>query len=242
MKIVEALWEKRNLGLDTVEFVIDNKDTKQTIVDDILNHESSYSVIKLPVTRKDLIFILQQDLGYTFIETTYDISFNLKKCKLNLSSHLDKFNNKVSYSKMDDNDLKILLSEIQKGIFTTDRIAINPKFGIEIANLRYLNWIRDELNTSMFYKIVYKDEAVGFFSVKKLNKDAYNPFLAGIYTKYQKSGLGFFIPVKVIELINLFGGNEIKTTISANNVDVFNIYMSLGFNIDNTYYVLEKIA
>lgn len=239
MKVIDAFWEKRNLNLNTMEFMIENSDAKENVQECLSKNESQYNVLKLPARRNDLIFLLQE-LGYYFVETAFDISFNVRKNNFNLTSHLQTTNENMGYAQMDDEDLEILFSEINKGIFTTDRIAVNPRFGVGISERRYINWIKDELDKIQVYKMIYQNVAVGFFTFKEVKEDVYNPFLAGVYKDFLHSGLGVFMPIKVAEEVRKRNGKKIISSISANNINVFNIYMALNFTVDKTYYVFEK--
>ena len=66
MKIIDAVWEKRNLGVETVEFVVENSDT-EIVMGEILEAEKQYNVVKLPTNKPELMKLLQEN-GYRFVE------------------------------------------------------------------------------------------------------------------------------------------------------------------------------
>ncbi len=238
MKVIDAFWEKRNLGIDTVEFEICSDDTVESIIDVIKSNERNYNVIKAPAGRMDLNYLMN-DLGYVYCETMFHLVHNLDLSKLN--SIQKRMASAVSYGIMDDTDIKILFNEISKGMFTTDRIALNPLFSTETANIRYINWIKDELTKgNSVYKMIYKNDTVGFFTFKEIDDGVYFPFLAGMYEKYIHSGLGLNIVIKPIELAKEFNAKYNSTYVSSNNSNALMTHLSLGFQVKELINVFTK--
>ena len=79
MKIINATWEKRNLGCDAYEIQIERKDFDNfdAVCDEIEKQDFSgaYVVIKMPVGNLDALHKLQ-DMGFYFMET----QLGLEKC------------------------------------------------------------------------------------------------------------------------------------------------------------------
>ena len=59
MNVVNAVWEKRNIGVDTAEVTIEEADDVQTIKDTLNNLEVEYIVVKVPSSRSDVLFLVQ---------------------------------------------------------------------------------------------------------------------------------------------------------------------------------------
>ena len=59
MNVVNAVWEKRNIGVDTAEVTIEEADDVQTIKDTLNNLEVEYIVVKVPSSRSDALFLVQ---------------------------------------------------------------------------------------------------------------------------------------------------------------------------------------
>ena len=74
MKITDAFWEQRNLGVtcQEVTFDCDDVDIQATL----RSLQANYRVVKMPVERTDLIWVIQ-DLGYKFTEVQFMSSHNL---------------------------------------------------------------------------------------------------------------------------------------------------------------------
>lgn len=238
MKVIDAFWEKRNLGVDTAEFEIEPGDTAESAADIIRGSERGYNVVKAPAGRTDFNYLMS-GLGYVYNETMFHLVHNLDLSGLN--SIQKRMAAAVSYAVMDNNDLNILYDEIGRGMFTTDRIALNPMFGVKTANIRYINWIKDELERgNPVYKMIYKNDTVGFFTFKEIDSGVYFPFLAGMYEKYIHSGLGLNIVIKPIELSKELGGKYNSTYVSSNNSNALMTHLSLGFQVKELTNVFTK--
>lgn len=241
MKIIDAVWEKRNLGVDTMEFEIDADDNAQEVKKILSENEKDYNVVKVISGRPDLNFLVQQ-LGYTYIETSFNLVFDLKKQAVNLSPIQKRMSDCVAYAMMDDHDLEELFEELRKGMFTTDRIAVNPAFGVEIANKRYINWIRDERKRGTgIFKMTYKGYSIGFFVLRELGQDIYNSMLVGMYEKYFKSGLGINTVVKPVEEGIKRNGRYIASYVVSNNFRALDTCLSMGTKIHHFYTVFDKL-
>ena len=163
MKIVEAFWEKRNLGVDCVEITIEKHDILSQL-EEICNQLNTidYVVVKVPVARIDINEYLTKQ-GFIFVEGSVNFQLNVKDAIL--SPLQQRLNAAITYSEMEENDLAQLYAEIEHGLFKTDRILLDSYFAEKQSATRYVNWIKDELaRTTQAYKIVYKGDAIGFFT------------------------------------------------------------------------------
>lgn len=239
MKIIDAYWEKRNLGVECKEISIEPNDTI-SVIDDIekILSTTEYVVLKVPVNRFDICSLIPE-LGFALIEGS--INFELQVKQAQLTSLQQRINNVVTYAEMEVVDLEILYKEIKGGLFGTDRILLDPNFTAEIAADRYVNWIVDELKCeTQVYKIIYKEDTIGFFTLKETSKGIYYPFLAGMYKAYSASGLGFTTLRKPIDEAIKRGGNLISTYASTNNLPVVRAHTQQGFSIKQIHYVFVK--
>ena len=239
MKIIDAFWEKRNLGVDCTEITINKEDTVFQLedVNELLN-TIEYIVVKVPFGRLDINEYLMKR-GFIFVEGSVNFHLNIKEAVL--SPLQQRLNNVISYQEMDESDLYQLYNEIGNGLFKTDRILLDSCFTEEQAATRYVNWIKDELKrTTQVYKILYKEDTIGFFTFKEVSDDIYYPFLAGLYEKYSNSGLGFITLRKPIEEVIKRNGKSISTYASTNNLYVIRAHAQQGFSIHDMQYVYVK--
>jgi hypothetical protein len=238
LKIIDAIWEKRNLGVTCVEATIEPTDTPTGIKQRLAELAAQYLVVKLPAGRTDAMFCLSE-LGYTFIEAAIHVSW--KVARLELSGIQQRMADSTGHVRMEDADREVLWSELRKGIHDTDRISVDPHFTREQAAERYVGWIQDELARGTdVYKLTHKDQAIGYFTMKHLGDGVYYPFLGGMYESHQSSGLGFLVAYKPMCEVAARGGRSISTYISTNNDRAIRIHVSLGFSFGQVTYVYVK--
>lgn len=227
MKIINAEWEKRNLGKKTLEIEIEKEDTLNDIVKVVNNNIIDYFVIKLPIFRFDLICPIQ-DLGFRYIET-----LNLSKVDTSYLPNLNKINKRflsqMTYSLMNFEEKESLFEHVEKNLFDSDRISVDTSFSKDLSAKRYQGLIKDELNNgAKLFKINYKKNMVGFFLIKDHQLYSISN-LAGIFKEYQKLGFGVLLNYFIIKECFKNKIKILKTAFSSNNYGAFNIHNNLGF-------------
>ncbi len=238
MEIIDAFWEKRNLGITTTEIIFHKDDNLNIVEKELSACNSQYVVCKVPTGRFDINHLLTK-YGYSYIETSINFVINVKDAVLSpLQARLNKV---VSYSEMNETDIEKLYQEISTGLFNTDRIALDNKFTKQQATNRYKNWIADELEKgTKLFNIQYKDDTIGFFTLKDMGNTTYYPFLAGMYKSSNVSGLGFSIIRKPIEEVLNQRGKRIETYVSSNNLVAINTHLKQGFIVNENKYIFIK--
>ncbi|MDR3125158.1 MAG: hypothetical protein LBU10_04745 [Endomicrobium sp.] len=237
MKLIDAFWEKRNLGVKSChELIIEKSDSLNSVKSQLLLLNSEYVVVKVPDGRIELSFLLTE-LGYSFIENLIHFTYNPKIHK----SIIQRILEDINYVKMDEADIDYLFCEIRKNIFSTDRVFLDPYFSSEQASNRYIGWIKDELTKSCdIYKLVLQNKDVGFFTFKDLGEGRYFPFLIGIYSNFLNRALGRCLIYSIIQETIKRNGKIISTYSSSNNIRAVRCYSSLKFNISGMQYVYVK--
>ena len=238
MKVINAIWEKRNLGVDCNEIEIDSNDTIATINETLENYKAEYTVIKVPIGMLDICHYLQS-LGYNFMElmTTCYNNATLPR----LTSIQERIVKSVNYEEMNSKDIDVAFNHIKNGMFTTDRVSIDSNFTKEQSSQRYIGWISDDLKLKgKIFKILYKDEAVGFFTLKNQGKGNFITNLGGLYPNFMKSGFGVVILYKTVNEAIKQDAKKVFSAFSSNNRGATSIHFSLSFNLDKQYYVFVK--
>jgi ribosomal protein S18 acetylase RimI-like enzyme len=244
MKVIDAYWEKRNLGVNCKEIIVCKSDG--LIVNDLISRVESlinsypndYFVFKVNYFDHDLFKELS-NLKFLVSEMSHEIMLKLNHFELT-KEHL-KWDKRLGYEKIAKAELYDVVHEINKGIFDTDRIALSKRFGTRQSSKRYSNWLENEFsNGSDIYELIYKNKPVGFFAIKSLNDDVSDVFLAGLYSNYKNSGLGLGLMLKSIQELKLRECEYYKTHVSSNNLSVLRLYLSLGFMINENYYVFTR--
>ena len=238
MEIIDAFWEQRNLGISCSEVTADTGDTVKGMLEALALLTSQYQVIKLPVSRYDLMRVVEQH-GFSFIEGSMNVVHNLKNVERN--GLQKRLNDSMCYQEMDNDDVIKLYAELQKGVFITDRIYLDTFFSKEQAAQRYVYWLEDEVSRgAQLYKVSFKNQSMGFFVFKETCKGGCYPFLSGLYEAAKTPGVGNVLLHKIIEEASRRGLKFISSYISTNNLPVVKVHISEGFTISNINYVYIK--
>ncbi len=239
MKCVYAEWEKRNLGCNTVEFTIEKMDIQsapetiyQWIEKKTTEYQAQYLVVKVDA-RYPYISQYLQSKGFTLIESQMNLRLNRKEVMHAYEEYCNIFLD-VSYKPADENDLDYIISEIKKGIFTTDRIALDPYFGVAVSNKRYALWVEDEYkNGGNLFLSYYRERPLGFFLDRVTNNKMIRGLLGGIFSGEDNRNHGS---------MHIFAGKKSfldrgirseKTSVSANNLQILKLQLMFGAKISN---------
>lgn len=241
MKIVDAYWEKRNLGVEVKEIVCSEKDSIDELKETLSQIKAPYSVVKVPSGCVPLLMMSQQ-CGYSLIEASISYEGSLKTiCPPRIFGH---FTPHVSISPASRQLVDRALIEMESGrIFTTDRIALDPLFSKETAGRRYANWCRDEMAAGAEMEIAfYKGEPIAFNVSREMKErpGAFVGLMGGVFSQYMDSGMGFLLVHCEMEACKKNGGKWCLGTTSSNNMPSLRLHMRYGFDITCTQYVLIK--
>lgn len=240
MKIVDCIWELKNLDKRTVEISVGKEDTfsRDIILQSISNYE--YAVVKVPMDMPTFNIGLSE-MGFVCIETQMNVGINLHDFDFSKVAHLYS---DTSYELINnDNDFTSVVSNLRPGMFSTDRISLDPQFGEDIACRRYINWLTSEYESkrSQLIKVIYKNEHIGFMLIK-IDGDTIDLILNGLYKQYQGKGLGILTPASPMMYIkkNSLNIAQEVTSISSNNIPVVKLYNRLNFQLLQQTYVFVK--
>jgi hypothetical protein len=239
MKIIDAYWEKRNLGVETKEVIVENSDTADMINSGLSTLDNAeYVICKVPICRFDVYRLLT---NHNFIFMECSINMVLDVNRVVISPLQKRINMQVSYRELvEQNEFENVFQQIKKGLFDSDRVFLDPFFSKEQAANRYVYWIEDELKIgSQLYEITYKEKPVGFFTFKQLNENTYFPFLTGLYPP-QITGIGCCIVQKPAEEVLKRNGKYISTHISTNNSAIHKCLIQIGFISNDVKYIFIK--
>ena len=240
MRVIDCCWEQQNIGKRTVEVLIEDTDCfeKEIIEQHIQGYE--YAVVKVPMN-KPAFNIGLANLGFSCIESQLNVGIFLKDFDFSKLAHLY---DDTSYEIVNDKDgFQSVLSRILPGMFSTDRISIDPVFGETIGCQRYINWLTTEYNgmRSRLIKVLYKNEHIGFMLVR-IEDNTIDLLLNGLYKEYQGKGLGLLTPASPMMYVKKNSLSVVKetTSISSNNIPVVKLYNRLQFQLLSHTYVFVK--
>lgn len=236
MKIINAIWEKRNLGVNTIEVTFEQDDSAEEVDAFLKEIKTEYIVLKLPTYLTSLLPIVQ-NRGYSYIEDmVYFVSY---LPTLHMNPIQKRLYDSVTVENMTSKDMDVLYDEIQKGLFDSDRIYLDPYFNHKTAMERYINWIKDEYEKKTeFLKYVYKGNDIGFFALRELDNGHYTSFIGGIYKEYRKGGIGAV--VKAPAEVKKRNGKKLSTSVSTNNIAQVKSLVMNGYILENITHTFIK--
>ncbi len=239
MKITDARWEERNLGVTCYELHVEMKDDFEKAKEMYFNlPKKEYMVARVPTMRSDFLEFFQEE-GYTFIEAAVRLEHNMKE--IPVPERILRVCNKCTWEKMGRDDLVELRNEIYKNIFKTDRVYLDPAFSKQQAARRYDFWIQDLINAgNVPYKVMYNGETVGFYLYKEVEPNVFDGLLAGTYHAYEGAGMGYCVQYAGIKSALDKGARKYIGNVSASNLTVLKILLSIGFHIKTVEYVFIK--
>lgn len=244
IKIVHAQWEQENLGLRVCEVEVPNETSLSGLKAALLDTWNfDYCLVKLQAPRIDLAHELQRS-GFFFLETQIELvrSAEVNPAHTRVQARALE---KTVLEKCPTEDIQSFAAWLNEAIFTTDRIAIDPKFSVEIANRRYRNWVNSAVQSAsaeLFWIALSSDskKKIGFVLLSQ--NDVGHPvgLLGGIKPKYQALGLAHSLVLQPLRLAAESGFPTYRTRVSSNNLNVLRLYLDAGYNVVGLHYVFRR--
>lgn len=245
MKIIDAFWEKRNLGMDVVEIILDSNDLDNfTEIENniIKNCTDKYAVIKMPVGNLCALHKLQ-NMGFYFMEAAFVLSKDLTDYTIPMS--FKNIMGKIKPVEIKKEEWQSVVDKIEDGMYSTDRIYLDPMLKKEMSGKRYCNWINDlfKKDNAFMYENILVDtnERIGYgvYTVDTVKNELYS-LLTGIYPEYQGKGYGGAVINSPVTLAIEKGLMNFTTSISSNNIKVMKKHLRFGFELEQEQYVLRR--
>ena len=236
-------WEIANLGVTSCEFSVGETDVFIDCTPALAGEEAEYAVVKVPSDKADFLFGLP-GLSYSFVETQFSISKAM--ASFDYSDRLvRKMSESFSFVPVENGDAgQAVLDSITPGMFSTDRIHLDPLFGPEAGRIRYVNWIRSVMDVpdSVFFEFVRKGTRYGFALCRVQPGDVWDYLLGGVYEPYLNHGLGLLTPAAPFLYAKAAGVplKRVETSISSNNLPVVKLYQYLGYRLETLRYVYVR--
>ena len=239
MKIVDCPWELENLGCRVAEIstIEDEVIDPSKLVD--IESKYDYIVVKIPQLDFSNSKVLSQN-GYSFIESQISVEKKIKDVDVTTNKAVAAYYKRFRSERItEEKDLSVLLDNITSEMFHTDRIFIDPEFGPKYSERRYKNWIKTEFKKgALVYNHYYRETNIGF-SLCKIENNIAHGLLAGVFEKYQNSGMGLFLGFYPI-LYTQYGADLFVGKSSSNNMHILRIYQRFLYDLVNIEYVYIK--
>lgn len=243
VKTVHAVWERKNLGRDAWEVTLDKKDMAdvQSVIGALHDpqFDGCYVCVKLPVGNLRMVHALEDD-GFRFLETQLHLVEALEP------SDVMRYGASADHIPVEERVVPktreawgAIIEKITPGMFDTDRIALDPAFGPDVACQRYRNWCWDlfENPRSAMSVSSCEGEDVSFgIALHDPATGICDSVIGGNFSRSKDFGLGALVNSKAH-----FTGRVFKTAVSSNNLPMFRIHQNLGRIVRNEQYVFRKL-
>ena len=217
-QIKGTTWDEEFFGMPTWE-ILDYSKTSLEQADRILGHQT----IKVdPLENKQLL----QEHGFYYCDTL--IIPSCKQGRLREISHPD-----ATISKTIDTERML---GIFNGAFTHGRFHRDFNLPNEAADLRYNNWLKQLMEAQQVYGLYWQGIIAGF-----IGYDGGNLVLHAVSEEFRGKGLSKYWWSLVCAKILISGQPEIKSSISAANLAVLNLYSSLGFSFISSQDIYHRL-
>jgi hypothetical protein len=228
--------EKRNLGVEALDIVIEEEDQAAEVENFLSGADTQYMVLKIPTSRTDITFMTSQ-YGFSYMEDLIFFSHDLHEN--HRTSLQQRLYDAVTISPMEKADMDDLLDRIRKGMFSFDRISNDPYFTQEQANRRFENWIGDEISRGAeFLKGTMNGKTTGFFCLRDMGDGIYTSALGGTYPEYRRGGLG--TNVQTQDEVRKRGGKKVILGVSTNNMIQIRALIANEYFPEHAHHVFVK--
>ena len=242
MRTVHATWERENLGVDAYEIALSPTDTVEALAAEekrVAAAGAEYIVVKSPVDCPELLFGIPR-LGFAFVETVYHVE--VKRKEYHMPDTVARFDRGLSVrQRTEPKELARIDGLVRRGLFVSDRVSIDPVFGVAKGGARYANWLRSMVEGGGFlYEVLQGERPMGFFVICRKDADTVDPVLMGMYDAERDRGMGVLLHKKTLDTCFVHDCKRLTSTVVSNNSKVFRTYVNAGASITETLYTYVK--
>ncbi|MCI6377873.1 MAG: hypothetical protein MR842_08985 [Clostridiales bacterium] len=242
MKTTHAVWELENLGVNAYELTLDAQDTPEAVRAEearLIAEGAEYIVVKTPVNCRRLLFGLG-GLGYTFVEMVFHVM--IRRDEYHMPASIARFDRGLTVvERTRESEREQVYRRIREGVFVSDRVSIDPAFGVEKGGRRYANWLRSMLSKGGYlYEVLSGEKPIGFFVICRKDENTVDPVLMGMYDEKNDRGMGALLHKKTLDTCFTHDCKRLTSTIVSNNAKVLRVYVNAGATITDTLYTYVK--
>ncbi|OIQ99737.1 hypothetical protein GALL_181340 [mine drainage metagenome] len=218
-KIKPTPWDEAAFGIHTAEIV----EYEITALREALQTPGHYTIKVDPLADKHLL----HEHGFYYCDTLVEPYCVAKKLKPVL--HPD-----ATVSRNAEWDA---LLPICHGAFAHGRFHRDFNLNKALADLRYDKWLRQLYEKGAVYGLFWQNELAGFIAYADNNL-----VLHAVAESYRGKGLAKYWWSEVTTELLAAGHAEVKSSISAANLAVLNLYASLGFSFRHPLDVYHNLV
>jgi len=214
--IIPTPWDSLNFGFNTFEILYNSEADFRSTLDKILGEKilGHYTVKVNPLISKKIF----HEFGFYYCDTLIEPYCNNDRLII-----CDKEGIYLSESV----SINELIS-ISHGVFIHGRFHRDFNLNKDLADIRYNLWLKQLWEERNVFSLIYFNEIAGFFGY---SNDKI--LLHALSKKYQGKGLAKYFWSLACQRLFAQGYPELKSSVSASNVSVLNLYSSLGFRFRN---------
>lgn len=242
MQTTHAVWEHDNIGVDAWEIALDARDTPEALAAEerrVRALGAQYIVVKTPVNCPALLFGLP-GLGYAFVETVFHVM--IRREDYHMPDAISRFDRGLRVEeRCGESDRERVYALIRRGVFVSDRVSIDPAFGVQKGGNRYANWLGSMLQKGgRLYEVLSGEKPIGFFVICRKDENTVDPVLMGMYDEKNDRGMGALLHKKTLDTCFSLPCRRLTSTIVSNNAKVLHVYVNAGASITDTLYTYVK--
>ncbi|WP_099159772.1 N-acetyltransferase [Virgibacillus ndiopensis] len=216
--LIPTPWDKRNFRINTYEITSMDEEALQETV----THEGHFTIKVNPLENPEKLL----KYGFYYMDTLIE-----PVCK---KEDLISYNHKdISISK--DYHTEEVLT-IAEEAFMHGRFHRDFHIPSSLADLRYVNWVKDLHEKKQIFALYYQNNIAGFYAFEDDKV-----LLLGIKEKFRNKGFAKTFTSQGCLKQFKYGHEKLRTSISAANVASLNLFYSLGFKLKNTMDVYHKL-
>lgn len=244
MKIIDAYWEERNLGMKVCELVFTPGDDLDLDVLPELEKSFDYIIAKIPGECISVMHHLEEK-GFRYLENQQVIYFPATQLQHISYKWIERFSKIDCDQVTDQRKLEIISDHIRKGLYLKGRISADPLLEKGISDLRIVNWLHDLFlkRGVTIHELKKDDDLIGYFALEQTGKRTLNIVQAGIFREFQNKGFSFSILLNVLKIAKSGNYSGISASVSTGNFNTLNsIARFVNFSVKETYIVARKIT
>jgi hypothetical protein len=212
-------WDTVAFGMPTWELI----EYSETALQQAAQTAGHFTLKVDPLTDKRLL----HDYGFYYSDTLIEPRCNAERLRI-----IQQPETNISKDVVAEQVLAICHGAFSHGRFHRDFNL--PKAA---ADLRYDNWLKQLLEAHQVYGLYWKGELAGFIA-----HNGNNLVLHALAEKFRGKGWSKYWWGSVCSELLGTGHQEVKSSISAANLAVLNLYASLGFSFNNPQDVYHRFA
>lgn len=233
--LVEATWDLASLGVRSQSLYINECDGIEELQRLISTMDAPYQTVRIPIAHCHLLHSIQS-LGYQFAEMQTHVHHQAKVPIL--SGPKGRIAREVEMRKATEDEIGVVRSSILKGIFQADRVALDPRFGVELAARRYEHWFSQEVLSGATVNMLFLKELPFAFSLLRREGATLRGLLGGMLVGTPAVGLGWCIPYfEIVAAVRDGATSGLLFAFSSNNPSVQRSVTALNFSVRYQEYI-----